>query len=215
MNYTVVFIFSFSILIPAIIGWIRFKNISPTYYPFVICIWVGALNEMLSYILARKYHSNVLSTNIYSLLESLFFIWQFYKWDLFKKRIEIYLPLICLLTAAWVVETFFSGTMHFSSYFTVLYSFSIVLMSITAVNIIVASERKNFLKNAKFLICSTFILYYTYSVIVEMFGVYGVNISNEFRLWVGHILVIINLIANLIYAFAILWIPTKHRYIQP
>ena len=46
-------VFSFSIAIAAIIGWIRFKKINPAYYPFVICIWIGLLNEILSYIVIQ------------------------------------------------------------------------------------------------------------------------------------------------------------------
>ena len=216
MNYTVRLIFSFSIIIAVIISWIRFKQINPTYYPFIFCLWLGLLSEILSYIFSRIYHTNAVNSNIYVLLESFFLVWQFYAWKLFDRYKSLFMVILCLFLGTWIVENFIiSKITSFSSYFRIAYSFIVVLMSISVFNGLMVRERKSILKNPVFLICSTFIVYYTYRVLVEAFWVYGLNSSKEFRLSVYRILLYINLFANLVYALAILWMPTKQRFTLP
>ena len=211
MSYNLILIFSFSVIIPAIIGWIRFTKISPTYYPFVFCIWLASINEPLGFLFAKIFHTNVISTNIYYLIEFFLFIWQFYRWGVFGAKKYIYYVVNCIGIIVWVLETLIMRRMQFSSYFLVAYSFVLVLLSTSVINDIVTKDRRKWYKNAKFIICSTFILFYTYQVIVETFWIYGVNIGPAFRFQIYHILSIINLISNLLYALAILWIPARHH----
>lgn len=216
MSYTVRLIFSFSIIIAVVISWVRFKKINPTYYPFIFCLWVGLLNEILSYIFSRLNHSNAVNSNIYVLLESFFIAWQFYTWKLFNRHQSLFIIILCLFLGVWVVENFILSRIdHFSSYFRITYSFITVLMSISVLNTLLARERKSIVTNPVFLICISFIIYYTYKVLVEAFWVYGLNSSKEFRLKVYSILLYINLFVNLIYAFAIIWMPTKQRFTLP
>ena len=209
-------IFSFSIVLAAIIGWIRFKKINPTYYPFVICIWIGLFNEIISYIVIKAGHSNAINSNIYVLIESILFTLQFKRWGLFQYNKWLFPSLIVLFIITWLAQNFYiSRITFFSSEFRILYSFALVLMSISQLNKILSREKKSLLKNSIFLICIGFILYYTYKIIVEAFWVYGLNNSRDFRNNVYLIMAYINLISNLIYAMAILWTPAKHRFSLP
>ena len=209
-------IFSFSIALAAIIGWIRFKKINPTYYPFVICIWIGLFNEIISYIVIKAGHSNAINSNIYVLIESILFTLQFKRWGLFQYNKWLFPSLIVLFIITWLAQNFYiSKITFFSSEFRILYSFALVLMSISQLNKILSREKKSLLKNSIFLICIGFILYYTYKIIVEAFWVYGLNNSRDFRNNVYLIMAYINLISNLIYAMAILWTPAKHRFSLP
>lgn len=216
MNYTIRLILSFAIGIPVIISWVRFKKINPTYYPFIFCLWLGLLNEILSYILSRVFHSNAINNNIYVLLESFLITWQFHEWKLFSRLKSLYIVLLCIFSATWIVENFIiSKISYFSSYFRILYSFVIVLMSISLLNFLLVRERKSLLLNPVFLICATFVVYYTYKVLVEAFWVYGLNSSKEFRVQIYEIFVFINLFSNLTYTLAVLWMPTKQRFTLP
>ena len=209
-------VFSFSIAIAAIIGWIRFKKINPTYYPFVICIWIGLLNEIISYFVIRSGHSNAINNNIYVLVEAILFTLQFKRWGLFQYNRRLFPTLILIFIAAWLVQhLYISKITVIRSEFRILYSFALVLMSISQLNKTLSREKKSLLKNSIFLICIGFILYYTYKIIVEAFWVYGLNNSRDFRNNVYLILAYINLISNLIYAMAILWTPAKHRFSLP
>ena len=216
MSWTLNAIFSFSILLAAIIGIIRFKNISPNYYPFIFSLWIGSLNEIVSYFLIRNSVSNALNGNIYVLIESLLISWQFKKWDAFKNNRWVFEIIIILFVTSWIIENFFiSRITSFSSYFRVLYSFIIVLISVNTINELIIRERRNIMKNSVFLICTAFIIYYTYKVLVETFWIYGLNYSRGFRNNVYIILTYINLFANLIYGLAVLWMPTKQRFTLP
>ena len=216
MLSNLIVVFSFSIAIAAIIGWIRFKKMNPTYYPFVICIWIGFLNEIISYFVIRSGHSNAINNNIYVLVEAILFTLQFKRWGLFQYNKWLFPLLIVLFIITWLAQNFYlSRISFFRSEFRILYSFALVLMSISQLNKILSREKKSLLKNSIFLICIGFILYYTYKIIVEAFWVYGLNNSRDFRNNVYLIMAYINLISNLIYAMAILWTPAKHRFSLP
>ena len=218
MNKAIGDIFTLSIAIAAIIGWIRFKKINPAYYPFLFLIWIGLINELISIaiIYIVKGNSTALNNNLYSLLESLIITWQFKKWKLFHQASKLFLGIIIVFILLWGIEVFFIADInHTGPYFRVTYSFIIILMSLSMINIILANERKNILKNPIFLICLAFSIYFTYSVIIWSFWLYGLSLSKEFLKNLTAILFYINLFSNLIYALAVLWMPTKHRFSLP
>lgn len=214
MNYTLITLFGFSISVAAIVGWIRVKQISPIYYPFLICIWLALLNETLSFVLEKAgLYSNV-NNNIYVLGESLLISWQFQKWKLLSRKMFIIVMAGLILT--WTIENIIINSIfNITSYYRILYSFLIVLMSITQLNVLIARERKSLFKNSAFLLCIGFIIYYTYKVLVEMFWLYGLNSGSGFRKSVYAILLYLNFFVNLIYALAVLWMPRKHRFSLP
>ena len=88
MTYHTTLIFSLSILIASLIGWVRFRKIDPAYYPFLYCLWIGSLNEIINYILAANHQTNALNNNIYALLESLLLLWLFKNWGNFTVEIN-------------------------------------------------------------------------------------------------------------------------------
>ena len=216
MNYTLIVIFSFSISFAAIIGWIRFARINPIHYPFLYCIWIGLFNEIISYFVTRAGYSNAVNNNIYVLVESILIAWQFKSWGIFQRNRYLFWLIVLLFSSVWLVENFIVGKItYIISYFRITYSFVIVLMSIHLINALIVRERKTLLKNSTFLICMGFVLYYTYKVLVEVFWVYGLNSGPNFRMRIYDILAYINLLSNLIYGLAFLWIPKKQRFTLP
>jgi hypothetical protein len=204
---------SFSILIAAVIAIIRYKNIRKEYYPFIYLIWVGSLNEIISFILVINHHFNIINGIIYGLFESLLLLWYFKNLGVFNgKRLLLYF-LIILFSGIWVFDSFLSKDFgeRFNSYFSIAYSFPIVLLSITAINRLLFQE-KEIIKNPAFLICIAMVIYFTYKVVVEMFWLYGLKESPTFRLNVFAILMLINFFCNLIYALAILWMRNKQAF---
>lgn len=216
MNYTLVVVFSFSISIAAIIGWIRFRKINLTYYPFLFCIWIAFLNEILSFFIVQRGFSTAINDNIYILTESLLITWQFKNWGLFRRAAYLFVLVICAFLVFWVSECFFINGINLTiSYFTIFYSFVIVLMSVNIINQELARESKNILKNPIFLLSVAFVIYYTINVIVGIFWLYGLQYNNQFAMNITAILLYINLLTNLIYALAVLWMPIKHRFSLP
>lgn len=216
MKFTLLDLYSFSISIAAIIGWIRFRKIHSTYYPFLYFIWLGFVNEIIGYFLINSGHTNAVNNSIYSLAESLLITWQFYRWQLFKQRTGLYIGLLILFGIFWIVETFIVYDIYRTiTYFRVFYSFIIVLMSINTLNSILMKEQTNILKNPVFLICLSFVIYFTFTVIVGIFWIYGIGGSTGFRRSMVWILIYVNLFSNLIYALAVLWMPKKLRFSLP
>lgn len=216
MNYNLAVILTCSIFIPAIIGLIRINKISSTYYPFLFCIWLGSLNEVTSYTIGKMGQQTSFNNNVYAFFESLLFVWQFKKWRLFDNSKILYHTIIVAFICAWLIEHFIIHEIDYStSYFRVLYSFVVVLMSINVVNSLIIQERQNLLINPVFLICIAFIIHYTYYVLVMAFWYYGLNFSEPFLIKVAFVMPYVNFLSNLLFGFAFLWIQPKQRFSLP
>ena len=208
MEYT-----SYSVGIAAIIGLVRIQKIDRAYYPFVFLLVLGIVNEILNTIIINSGHSNAINSNIYILLESLLILSLFAVQGLFiNKKFGVF-AIAVLYGLTWCIELFFiSSIRHFSSYFALLYPFLTVLMSINMINRLLIREKNLMLKHPMFIICFGFILFYTFTCLIEIFWAYGLGSSKEFRVQILSIHPYINLITNIIYIFAALWIPRKQEY---
>jgi hypothetical protein len=206
---------NYSILIAAIIGIIRFKSIIRDYYPFIFIIWLGVFNETLSLVLIFTLGRNTINSNIFVLLEYLLIVYQFYKWNN-KKGLKKYVILALLGLAVWSADNLVLNSItHNNSLFRAFYSFLVVFFSIDQVNKLVIYERGPLFKNPMFIICITFLLYYGFKAFVESYNMFHLGLSKTLLrdLWI--ILYFVNGIANLLYALAVLWIPTKVKFILP
>jgi hypothetical protein len=213
MNYYLLILFNYSIIIAAIIAIIRFKAIMADYYPFVFFIWLGLFNEILSLVLIYNYQSNTTNSNIYILLEYLILLFQFYKWsDNGSKRFYWFAG---IGIAVWISDNFIINTISDNnSIFRVFYSFIIIFFSIDKVNKLLVFENGNLLKNPVFIICVSFIFYYGFKAFVESFNMFHLGLDPTILkdLWI--ILYFVNGFANLLYAIAVLCIPTKLKFIS-
>lgn len=204
-------LFSLSVGIGAIAGRVRYRKIDPVFWPFIYLLWVGFTNELISIGLMYGGYSNFVNNNIFFLLEALLICFQFYRWDILGRR--KYLLLQSTFIIFWVAECILQSIYTMNSYFIIFHSFIVVLMSIHMINKIVFAENTSLLKHPVFLICMGFIVYFTYSVLVEVFWLYGLTQSKVFRLRIYEVLSYINLLVNLVYAIAILWMPMRQQYI--
>lgn len=203
---------SFSILLVGAIGIVRFRQIRDSFRPFIYLIWIGCFTELLSFYLVRHHYYNIIPYTIYSLFESLFLLWFFQKLGTVKAKPFFYF-LTTLFIAAWIIESSVTQRFgdNFTFYFNMLYDLVVVLLSIRAINDLLFVE-KNLLKNPAFLICIGLLIFFTYDIINRMFRLYGLNNSSAFRTSVSNIQSIINFLANLIYALAVLWMRKRRPF---
>lgn len=216
-------LWGFSILIVAIIAIVRFRKISKLYWPFIFCVWIASLNEILSYLLVINGHYTSVNNNIYVLAEALLFFTFFKNMGIFKKipwSFRIFMGSMVLL---WLWENGIQGKITYvSSLFRITYSFFIVLMSITVINkLMILDLNRSFemgsrgiLRNSVFLICVGAIVFFTFKMLVEIFWFYGLDHSSAFRVKLYEIVIYINLVVNGIYALAVLWMLPKQKYIM-
>ena len=213
MNFYLYAAFCLTIYIAGVISLVRFKNINEMYYPFIFCVWIGCINETLSIFLMLRGYQSLVNNNIYVLVESLLLIWFLKKIGVFRKHGSLFNLFNILLIIFWVSETFlFKNITQNSTFFRIFYSLVVVLFSITAVNHLVFSNRKNLLGNSTFLLCISFIIYFSYKILVQAFVANGVSRNSSFLLNLYLIMIYINLGVNLLYALAVLWMPEKLRF---
>ena len=209
-------VFTLSIIVPALLALIRYKHIHPVYLPFLILIWVAFFNETISVTLVSLHFYNIINNSIYYLLESILILWQFNRWNLFRQHKKFFNALVVIFLILWFINCIFiSHFKAFPSYFSIVYSFVIVLMSVNMLNSLLIRENQQLFRNPVFLICIGFIIFFTYNTLVEIFWLYGLASSKSFRLYIFNILSYINLLSNLIYALAILWMPRKQEFTLP
>ncbi|HYM94353.1 MAG TPA: hypothetical protein VET23_09465 [Chitinophagaceae bacterium] len=207
-------LFSLSISIGAIIGLVKARKADPAYFPFLWLLWAGLLNEIVSILILKSGFSNAINYNIYSLAEAILITWQFKMWRLFERHQTFYKIVQALFVTGWTIENIMlRGMGSFNSYFTIGHSMIIVLMSIHLITRVIFSEPTLLWRNPVFLICIGMIVYFTYAILVEVFWLYGLNGSREFRINVYEILACINLFTNLLFALAAIWIPMKRQYL--
>lgn len=213
MNYMIFSIIcSHSILIASVIACFRIKAVLKDYYPFIIMLWAGLLNETISLSLLYSGHSNTVNSNIFVLLEFLLILYQFYRWN-YSRRI-MYLVIALAGISVWMADNFLLNSIQQNnSVFRVFYSFVILLFSIDKINQLLVFENSNLKNNAMFLICITFIFYYVFKACVESFNMIHLGLSRRFLQELWMILNFVNLITNLLFALATLWIPTRQKFI--
>ena len=216
MNYKLAEILSYFIGLGALIGLFKIRKIDQTYYPFILLLWVGLLNEIINTIVINAGYSNAINDNIYGLLESLLITLVFYRMGVFDRYKNVFYYVLSGLLLLWIMINFvFFSIKQFSSYFNIIYSLYVVLLSINMINQLMLRERKRLIISPMFLVSIAFIFFFTYKALIEIFWVYGLNASKNFRVEVYRIMTYINLTVNIIYAIAVLWMPRKREFMLP
>jgi hypothetical protein len=214
MDHILLTISGFSVSIAAIAGCFRYKKVDSRYHPIIWLMWIALINETINYFFLRSGTPNSVNSNIYSLVESGLITLFFRRVGLFDKWKPLAYVFAGLFISVWIADNFIISSIHqFNSYFTIVVSFSYVLMSVTMINRLIVSQVKTLTRNSVFLISIGFVVFYTYAVLVEIFWIYGLHSSNDFLRNLYRIMILINLAVNLIYALAIIWMPGKRKYI--
>src|SRR5688572_30091628 len=172
---------SLSMLIPFTVCCVRFFQIRTTYAPFILLIFLGFISEILSTIVIAKGYSNIIINNIFILLQAYVIIWQFRNWQLFHSNMKLFPLVIILLSLFWLIENIIlKFTNAVASYFLIFSSLIIALMSISIINKLLIKEYGSLLKNAIFLISLAWLLYFTYTILTEIFILYGLTEKSPF-----------------------------------
>ena len=202
------FFFSHSIFIAAVLSIIKFKKINEAFWPFIYCLWIGSINETLSAILILQHYNSSVSNNIYVLIEAVLLIFLFKNFEVFSRSKYLLRTLLLSLLLVWLIENFiFSEIFKTAIYFRIFYSLIIVFMSINCINDLIVNNRNS---KAILVLCIAFVFYFTYKVFVYSFWISG--LSNSFLSALVSIMMYVNLLTNLIYALAVLWMPKKLEF---
>ncbi|OQP50791.1 hypothetical protein A4H97_02870 [Niastella yeongjuensis] len=217
MDSTVRFILSLSIGIAVIIGIVRFRRIDQSYYPFIFnCIAalsVEILNRIWDVTDNRDAFTFVL--NVFSYVDFFFFLWLFHNWGLFNRKKSTFIAIASVFFVIWLVTNIiFSNFINNNNYFFILYAFALIFFSVNTFNKMVVHERSSIFRNPKFWICLGVIIFYSFFIVVFTTGLslFEHSMSKPFRAELWAISVYSNLLVNILYAVAVIWIPRKKSF---
>lgn len=212
MNNLGAFLVSQIVIIPLVIGLIRFNKTVSSYQPFLLLLALAFISESISFICIEVLNtSNAIPFNLYGLAECMVILYQFYVWGFLKRKRRLYIVLTAGLTAGWVTENLvFAEIENFSPVFRVTYAFIVVLLSINEINYLIVQDNKNLLRNSRFLICMGFIILFIYQIIYE--ASFFVGSDTILTLKIVFMFNYINAFVNLVYVLAVLFIPVKTAY---
>lgn len=217
MNDTIQFILSLSIVFAAILGVVRYRVIDPSYYPFLYYTWIVVGIELTMRILMVNGMRDTFSTvlNSYAYVEFALFTWLFHNWRLFNGSRKVFYGLLIVFFIAWFLITFILR--HYDQpnfYFRILFSFALIFYSVSMFNRLVVHVRGNIFKDSKFLICVGIIIFYSFFIVVcASSSVFRGGTSKIFFRNLQAINVYSNLLVNILYAVAIIWMPRKKIFI--
>lgn len=203
-------------LIALIFGLIRFRKVLTAYHPFIYFIFINFFTDFLFSVIKFLKIKGVTGpvSNIYPILEISVLIWLFYRLHSFYGRRHIMYALLTFAYLGWVCNNLFFNTLKTTNGLNLIFvGICILFLSINHLNKVMVSERRSLLKNADFVICGTFIIYFAISVICDCFYLNVSYFSNDFYVKLTIIYRTTNLIANLLYAYAMLCLPTKKKFI--
>jgi hypothetical protein len=214
MGFELSAVLNIVLAIVVLISLVRLRKINQAFLPFIILLWVGLAIEIISFFLIRANRSNAVPGNFYNLIEIQLIIWQFQKWKLLNSKTV--LILFSLFTIFWLIENLFISSIYtFNSYALIIFSVAVIFLSINYINRLLLTEDESLIKNPRFIICLAFTFYFTYTVFVEAFWAYGFGENLIFATNIYTILLYVNLLTNLMYTIAILWIPTRPNFLLP
>lgn len=204
------FLLSLTVVFPAISGLLRTREISPKYRPFIILMVVATITEVCNFISIDIYKKNNVIINVYSLIESVLIISQFYYWR-YHSRTRRWYPwfaIACIII--WIFENLVINRItEVGPVFRLTSAFILVTLSINEINYIIINESRNLLKNARFLICTAFLIYFLYQILLEG----SIYISQKGKdAPVGRIIELynyMNAFVNIIFGIAVWFIPKR------
>lgn len=211
MNLLFTFFLSQSILLPILIAFLRLrKSFDLQFLPFIILLGIAFISEISSFLLVDIYHkSNAISTNIYSLLECLILLYQFYLWGSVKHKKTLFICLALLTSGVWIMDhLIYQHLFSFRPYFRIFYAFIIVLLSINTINAMIVQYKGNLFRNTRFLLSMGFMIFFIYQIIYEASFYIGYDkslIAGKIILFFGYL----NFFVNVIFAAAVYFIPSR------
>ncbi|WP_165958217.1 hypothetical protein [Segetibacter sp. 3557_3] len=216
MQFYLSVLFSATVIVACIIALNRYHLISRLYRPFVFILWLGFLVDLTGYITIMFGVSYAVPGNIYVLINLYLVLWLFTRWEISQSKKRLFQIMAVLLTLVWILDNFILNPItQLNVLFRFCYSSLLIFLSIDQINRVIVSERKNIWKNARFVICAAFLIFYTFKSLEEIFFLVIDPKNEDFLSYVWMIMMVITLVVNSIYAYAALCIPSKEKFILP
>ena len=206
------FLLSLSVLFPFLSGLLRWRVISQRYYPLFILFGLALFVELITrYAITLTNSGWIPVNNLYVLVESILIPLQFVVWGYMHKKLNAFYMITGILVLGWVTEHLLLGDItRLHPYFRMFYSLLIVLLSINTINYLVIQEERNLVMHPVFIICTGFIIFFTYQLVYE--GIYNIvsDLKSIDTSKLNTAFSIINAVCNILYGIAFLLVPARN-----
>ncbi len=203
--FVITSICSFTALLPLFVGIFRLKKVNQIYKSFINYVIISSLIEIIgsSLVIFRQNDSSRILSNIYVLFESLAFLILFNHWGILKKRNENFIFSVIFLST-WIFDNFVLNPINLvNTLHIIIYSIITVFLSVSLFQKSYITSEKNSFKDPLTIISSTLIINYSYRSIFESLYLFKLDLSNNFYLSAFVILIILNVLSNCTYTYAI------------
>lgn len=212
MTATATFLLSLSVLFPFLVGLLRWRIISRRYYPLFILFSLALLAELITRyaVTSNKNSGWIPANNLYVLIESILIPLQFIVWGYLYKKLNVFYLIAGILVLGWMAEHLLLGDItRLHPYFRMFYSLLTVLLSINTINYLVVHEERNLVRHPVFIICTGFIIFFTYQLVYE--GIYNIvsDLESIDTSKLNTAFSIINAVCNILYGIAFLIVPAR------
>ena len=197
---------------------VKFAKYPATIRPFCYNLWLGALSIVCFPIINNYFHTNASSTNLFALLDFYTVGWLYYNLSGRKQSRTQFLVLFILMSLFWIIDNLFINSIgRFNSAFYIASDVTLMYLVINQINICVVSEKAALSSEPVFLISISFLIYYSFSLVFEVFYLYELYLafSDGFGKLLEEVKMIAFIAANLLVLRALLRIKRRERLTLP
>src|SRR5579864_4304460 len=127
MSHALRLVFSFSILLAAVVGFVRYRKVTADDRPFFLIVWVALISEVMGEIFTSTIKSTSVNNNIYVLIEALLYTWLFFRWSIPSPRKNRLYLLQGFIFVVWILDNLILNKLtHTNSIFRIVSSFIMV-----------------------------------------------------------------------------------------
>lgn len=216
------FFYSLPVFLSMIIALVRFKKVVPEYHPFLYAIILSALTElarMIEIYLFYTYDTHVgyYIYNIYVLLYPPLCLWFMFNKGLFEGNKKWLYGTIIFWVLVWLTDHFVINGINIDNQtklYRIVYSAMVCLFTIQLFNRLIVNERKLLIKNATFIICCGWLLFFVPYLLMQSISYKQSLYTMDFLKKISASWSILLPFIYFIYSSAILCMPSKKTFIQ-
>lgn len=200
-----------SIALPCIAGLFHFKQILlKRNLPLFILLFVGLINETISFLMIKCHKPNLLNSNVFTFIEYLIYVWLFM--NIRSKGFKsIWIGLFIGITT-WVLDNFILHSLYSSnSLFRIVSSLMICWFCIDRLSELTITVVADRFKKIDLLLCLSLLAYFTFRGFILIFKQFAPIQTADFYtdLWI--IIATLNILVNISFSIVILCLPKAQR----